>query len=290
MPEYKGMTTKTHNLDPFKDAIISAYNSGTSLIALGIQYGCSKSTIFTNLVGWQAYKRKSGNYTLNHHYFDVINTAEKAYWLGFIAADGTVQCHDGRYNLRLGVKESDGCVIDAFKTAVGYNGPNMKDAKTMTDGRVFPAARVKISSKIFVPALVEKGVVERKTYSLRFPSACISNALVSHFVRGYFDGDGNFWKGSFRFVGCPDFMRDLEKIFAHDIGITCLFKQTKGFAARLHCHSGFKFYQWLYKDATAYMPRKKLAADLYYAKRVKDALVISPDQSPSSQHNMVPTQ
>ena len=30
-------------------------------------------------------------YSLDEHYFDVIDTPEKAYWLGFIGADGCVQ-------------------------------------------------------------------------------------------------------------------------------------------------------------------------------------------------------
>ena len=29
-------------------------------------------------------------YVIDHHFFDVINTEEKAYWLGFITADGCV--------------------------------------------------------------------------------------------------------------------------------------------------------------------------------------------------------
>lgn len=33
---------------------------------------------------------KRGMWNLNEHFFDVIDTEEKAYWLGFIFADGYV--------------------------------------------------------------------------------------------------------------------------------------------------------------------------------------------------------
>lgn len=33
---------------------------------------------------------KRGMWDLNEHFFDVIDTEEKAYWLGFIFADGYV--------------------------------------------------------------------------------------------------------------------------------------------------------------------------------------------------------
>ena len=43
----------------------------------------------------------------NEHVFDNIDSEEKAYWLGFIFADGYISSQEGNYNFEISLKGSD---------------------------------------------------------------------------------------------------------------------------------------------------------------------------------------
>ncbi|MFB6211001.1 MAG: homing endonuclease associated repeat-containing protein [Halobacteriales archaeon] len=85
----------------------------------------SVKTIYKKFGSWPAAKRAAGlnaiehgrneaflnqqaGYSVNEDYFETIDTAEKAYWLGFLYGDGyTFDSDDGRvfFGLELGVKD-----------------------------------------------------------------------------------------------------------------------------------------------------------------------------------------
>jgi hypothetical protein len=48
----------------------------------------------------------------NRHIFDVIDTPEKAYWLGFIIADGYL--NDNKNMLRIKLGNKDKCHLEKF--------------------------------------------------------------------------------------------------------------------------------------------------------------------------------
>lgn len=54
---------------------------------------------------------KKSKYTYNSNYFNVIDTPEKAYWLGFIAADGCVsinsKTNSGELTIKLQISDND---------------------------------------------------------------------------------------------------------------------------------------------------------------------------------------
>lgn len=68
------------------------YDNNCSLRRIGENFDCSKNVIKRVLLENDYYneKRKCKKYPLNDFYFSKIDTEEKAYWLGFIAADGCV--------------------------------------------------------------------------------------------------------------------------------------------------------------------------------------------------------
>lgn len=113
--------------------------------------------------------------------FDVIDTEEKAYWLGFLYADGCIR-NDG--HIELGLKESDLLHLEKFKKFLNSKNKISYRKKTKS-------YRIAFVNRYMVNSLSLKGCFENKSLKIKFPSEdVIPNYLIRHFVRGYFDGDG----------------------------------------------------------------------------------------------------
>lgn len=60
-------------------------------------------------------------YTFNEHYFDVIDSQDKAYWLGFFAADGYNHVSKGYIELRLHNQDRE--ILEKFKVSINASNP-----------------------------------------------------------------------------------------------------------------------------------------------------------------------
>lgn len=115
-------------------------------------------------------------------YFHSIDTDEKAYWLGFIAADGTVSLSGRQRSIRIDLQPRDLHWLERFRDTVA---PGMKIIKH--GDRSYS---VGIGSQEMVRDVMNLGILPRKSYNLEWPS--IPDALAIPFLLGYFDGDGSF--------------------------------------------------------------------------------------------------
>ena len=88
-------------------------------------------------------RRSKSRYSLNERYFDDIDTENKAYWLGFIAADGCVVTKKGRRHLYIELSNKDRCHIEEFRKDIEFNGP-IYEIKAR--GRSNPSCKLQISS------------------------------------------------------------------------------------------------------------------------------------------------
>ena len=154
-------------------------------------------------------------YNLNENFFDELNE-KSAYWLGFLYADGSVRMKNGRSGeLRLKLKETDKGHIQKFLVDLGSNTP-LKCGISKTDNSKF--CYVLINSNHIVKKLFELGCVQNKTFKIRLPQLNVE--IMSHFIRGYFDGDGSITKiknrpNSFVVTICSNknFINDLFEYF-----------------------------------------------------------------------------
>jgi hypothetical protein len=123
----------------------------------------------------------------NEHIFDIIDTEEKAYWLGFLYADGSIG--STRNEVELSLKSSDIHHLEKFRDFLGFS----------IDKHIFQddvRCRISFLNKHCHSQLIDKGCVPRKSLILKFPSRnCLPLDLVNHFVRGYVDGDGSVMIG-----------------------------------------------------------------------------------------------
>lgn len=106
--------------------------------------------------------------TINHNYFEEINTAEKAYWLGFIMADGTISSNGKYYSrLEINLKKND----DEFELLQQFNKALqssyeikeilVKNKKRNCESWIF---NLRINSKKMVSDLMKHGIVPKKNW------------------------------------------------------------------------------------------------------------------------------
>lgn len=127
----------------------------------------------------------------NIRFFKEINTEEKAYWLGFIYADGYVVYNKKQGNYELGIEIGDIDIEHLNKFNKWFNNEFKITTRqrTFKSGNVVKMCSVRVYSKDLVEDLISNNVVPSKSYSNTFP-VIEDEKLFFHFLRGYIDGDG----------------------------------------------------------------------------------------------------
>ena len=124
-------------------------------------------------------------YDLDDGFFDSIDTPAKAYWLGFITADGCIRTDHGKNVVQVKLMASDAGHLEKLKAAVDVQRP-LKYAPR--SGIAGPTAVLQVTSPPMVAALATLGITPRKSMTVQ---PWIGPAdLMPHYWRGLFDGDG----------------------------------------------------------------------------------------------------
>lgn len=188
--------------------------------------------------------------------FETIDTEEKAYWLGFLYADGSVSSTDNR--IELGLAERDLKQIEKFKDFIGI--PNKISYRPTTKSYRYSFKSISCKAD-----LIRQGCVPKKSLILKFPTEDqVPKNLIKHFIRGYFDGDGWFTNTEECFqvgiIGTEDFIKGFLD------NITIYNKENKIFdvhrkdRAKRYVFGAYvdvlNFLNWIYQDATIYLDRK----------------------------------
>ena len=177
--------------------MINLYHNPTmSLQKIGENFGVSRNVIKRVLVEQNVYNpnRKARKYYFNENFFEVINTEEKAYWLGFIAADGCIvpprvgTTSGACLKIRLHPKDREH--LEKFILALNSN-LVIKDRINTGFSEGQPCIDLEINSIKMVRDLIDKGIVPHKSLILEPPK--IDPKFNLHFIRGYFDGDGSIY-------------------------------------------------------------------------------------------------
>lgn len=234
------------------------YLAGRSLRDLDLLWGISRPTIKIlledNGLDIRPAHVQRRRHSCEYSFFDKIDTEEKAYWLGFIMADGSV-CKTG-HNLSLGLGIKDIGHLYKFKE-------HLKATQPIWENKV--ACRISISGIEMIRSLEQLGVVPNKTFKAIVPK--IDMGLSRHFWRGIVDGDGslslslssNQWSVSL--VGTIDIICGFQQV-AHRICETRAQPRqhwkTKGIYNIIigGNNKAKKLSHWLYNDSTIFLDRK----------------------------------
>ena len=194
------------------------------------------------------------SYSLNERFFDVIDTEQKAYFLGLMYADGCVQAIGKSWKTRLGLHKKDHCVVAALRDAVEYTGP-LYLTKTRTT--------LQIANKLLGDGLIRHGCVPKKSLVLKYPTS-VPVELQWHFIRGYFDGDGCLsisGRGArWTLVGTESLLTSIATILNRVNIHATVFRHTKKAKVFILSVSGnsqiARLLEHLYENAQMFMPRK----------------------------------
>jgi intein-encoded DNA endonuclease-like protein len=262
---------KYHYNDQEKQEIERLYNEGhgapyiakfLQLAQSGISYYIKKH--ISNKRDRRAAARK---FKCNDHFFDVIDTEEKAYWLGFMYADGYVSSSKYSKAVGLSISEQDESHLIKFKHALEAEHPIHKYYTTGYSNRTI-YVKLLITSPILFNGAVKQGIIEHKTNILQAPN--IPQKLQHHFIRGYFDGDGCLAETNtetrhefaLKILGTQavlDYIKEYLELH-HIAKINHYYKRkTQQIVSSLELSGHYQIIQFLdllYKDATVFLERK----------------------------------
>ena len=206
--------------------------------------------------------------------FSVIDTEEKAYILGFIAADGCVYCISRKYDcwaLAINLSEKDQNLLEKIKLILC---PRLKLAVVKyTNVNWTTGCKLTVCDNKLCEDLKSHGIVERKSKILE-PCLSVPEHLINHYIRGYFDGDGSFWirkgRGNLHaaIYGSYDMIDWINKRVREVSPHQCNVRKQEGCYSITYTDStAINFAKFMYRDASIYLERKFLRAEKFFSKK-----------------------
>ena len=207
---------------------------------------------------------------MDEHFFQVIDTEEKAYFIGLLISDGNVFIEDKnstanrQASISITLDLHDEYILERFRKAVNSN------TTVGHDGR--GCGQIAVRSNIMAQDLQQYGIIPRKTLSTYLPTG-IPLDMMRHVIRGIFDGDGSIMardqvsSGRFlhaiSFCGTHKLMQDIS-----DYLVSCLplnqkpsvYDYKDRHLSDIKIQNKYDMYllgEWMYHDATIFLERKR---------------------------------
>lgn len=181
-----------------KDLVVELYAKLGSSVDVGKLFGVGHKVITKILAerGVDRTAQKKRQYQLNEHYFDEIDTPNKAYILGFLWADG---CNfPKKSTVSMTLEEQDKNDLERIRNEIGSERPlEFIDYSNKHDfGYTYKNQyRLLLFSSHMCKSLENIGMVPNKSLVVNLPN--LKHELIRHFVRGLFDGDGSVYRGQY---------------------------------------------------------------------------------------------
>ena len=236
------------------------------------KYGINRKTIINRVKDMGL-----GHMITQHHnkvkfdntVFEKIDTEEKAYWLGFMYADGYTSANNNK--VVLSISKNDESHLQKYIEFLKYSKPyKLRKNGFKKDGTQLYMVEVNIGDDKLYQDIVRCGCIPNKSLTLKFPDKNIfdNESLIRHFVRGYIDGDGSLglyqgrWKSKVehvQIIGTKDFLEGIQT--------TC---GIKGYLRLKHPETGnqytyilkytnlkaFQVAKFFYENSNIYLERK----------------------------------
>lgn len=259
---------KERNLPYTEKEIVKMYAEDKQPIGLIAKKCDTMEHVIRNILIKEGCTRRSCHeaglkYQTDEHYFDVIDSHNKAYLLGLFAADGCN--HQGIDRISISLQNGDRAAIEFFakelKTTVPirtthFNGSTKQDQTGFS-----------VHSRHMCNTLAAYGMPARKSLIITFPP--VPDAFVSSFILGNMDGDGCVYfsltskNRCVQFISTIEFLTTLQAKLKQFLDITPypvrFMQETKKNNYRLSIHRQadiIKLFYWLYGKSGYWFDRK----------------------------------
>lgn len=129
------------------------------------------------------------NRHIKSDYFSIIDTPEKAYWLGFLFTDGSVDHYRSTGRVRLQLQEADKEILEQFKKDLGLESAIIYDKRQNST-----CCSVEFTDEQIFTDLEKYGIVPNKTYIIdHIPYDTVPEQFLCDYARGLIDGDGSIF-------------------------------------------------------------------------------------------------
>lgn len=254
--------------------ICSQYGKKTKT-ALAKELNCSSSFIKKIWIENKLSGTIQTTYSYDEKYFENIDSPEKAYWLGFIAADGNIYRREGHMGLiSVSVKDNDIEILKNLQQELKTTKPISLVQDKRRENTIM--ATLQITSDILCNQLLKIGIGVRKTFDLSISQICsnISKKFWSSFILGYFDGDGSIdipengvSKSHIRISGSIKNLEDFSKaLFLFNINCSIIkdkraYSEPFGSLEFKNTTEKYIFLKFIYSSNVKCLKRKKERAD-----------------------------
>jgi hypothetical protein len=203
---------------------------------------------------YKLWKRYTVHPSLEINYFKTIDSKEKAYWLGFIYADGSISGNGTMIRIELGQKDEG--QIDRFCTTAGLD----KNRKLYRIREGSERVAIQFRCKAMRDHLLKHGVKVRKSKTIEFPKL-FDRDLELAFLLGYYDGDGK--QNTTRIMsGSMGFLEQIKERFNLSFRINATQRESEICGRRIkgteyYMHLGTELFNEMMENYTRSMPRKR---------------------------------
>lgn len=126
------------------------------------------------------------NRRIKSDYFSIIDSPEKAYWLGFLFTDGSVDHYRATGRIRLQLQERDKEILEKFQEDLALDGKIIYDVRPNST-----CCSVEFTDEQIYNDLAKYNIIPNKTYMINhIPYQKIPKEYWSAYALGLFDGDG----------------------------------------------------------------------------------------------------
>lgn len=255
--------------EEFLDNCCNLYTKGVSISKIASEHSVDRHTLSKHIkerLNLTTLKRSYGSksiYTINENFFNSIDTEEKAYWLGFLYADGYLK--KDKPVIELALKYDDIKHIEKFKNSIESNHKIYTRSIVLKD-KEYQSCRICLHNKAFHESLIKHGCINNKSKIIKYPDF-LTEDLERHFIRGFFDGDGNISLESNStdrvsrvrfFSGSEDFIKALSCRLNYflDTDIEYSWDRTCFSIVYGKKNDKIKLLNYMYKGCTIYLDRK----------------------------------
>jgi hypothetical protein len=174
--------------------VVDMFNKKHTLTEISNYFGYKSNKTISKILKNQGLDTKQmiGQRTrfksLDDKYFDVIDTQNKAYILGWIMSDGYVS----KNKLVFGIKDLE--ILEFIKKEMG-SGHKISEVfeSDKRTKKTYQKYKLQIISRKVSESLNNLGIHQAKSFTVDLPT--INKELYSHLIRGLFDGDGYIGEG-----------------------------------------------------------------------------------------------